>query len=472
MKKIYIIIGLVLTLFSACSDFTEIQPKGKNLLSSDQEIDMLLNFDYSGYVHFGFQTGGDLNLLTNDVYPLTNIQTLVSSTVASDQKAYFQWDESIDRKKLSTTDQTYSDLYSIIGTVANPVIEKADGASGDAALLKRYKAEAYALRAYAHFLLVNIYAKAYDTSTAATDGGIYYQKEGTDAQATVTQSTVKEVYDNILSDINTAIELDALPDKSENNMRVSKPFAYGVKAEVLAAMKDYTGAEEAARQCLAINDTIIDYNDLVSGGQFIYSKTGTAQDLLMMPASTMGEAFSPEMLNVFEQGNVVRNDYPSDVKLYGMKLYASTYGEGVDLDGTWFSSDSFVNNLGLSTPEIYLLLAECDIRKGNYEEALSIMNKLRRKRIEPSAYEDWTTEAVADKATAIKSLQRLSREENWFNFWNFCTIKRWNTETEWQQTLTKTVLGKTYTLAPSSTLWLKPFPTDAMTINSELKQNY
>lgn len=44
-----------LLLLAGCSDFTEIQPKGKNLLTRVSDLDLLLNYEYneSGYYSTG-----------------------------------------------------------------------------------------------------------------------------------------------------------------------------------------------------------------------------------------------------------------------------------------------------------------------------------------------------------------------------------------------------------------------------------
>ena len=34
--------------FTSCEDFTDVQPKGKNLLSTTDQLEMLLNYEYSG----------------------------------------------------------------------------------------------------------------------------------------------------------------------------------------------------------------------------------------------------------------------------------------------------------------------------------------------------------------------------------------------------------------------------------------
>ncbi len=62
--KIYVLTVWVLCLLFACSDFTEIDPKGKNTLSRVEDLNLLLNNEYEVRLN-------TLNELINDVYPQT-----------------------------------------------------------------------------------------------------------------------------------------------------------------------------------------------------------------------------------------------------------------------------------------------------------------------------------------------------------------------------------------------------------------
>ncbi|MFR6383545.1 MAG: RagB/SusD family nutrient uptake outer membrane protein, partial [Odoribacter splanchnicus] len=63
------------------------------------------------------------------------------------------------------------------------------------------KGEAYALRAYSHFYLVNLYAKPYDPETCATDPGIPLNLSTAAEDKAYTRNSVKEVYDLIVEDL-------------------------------------------------------------------------------------------------------------------------------------------------------------------------------------------------------------------------------------------------------------------------------
>lgn len=473
MKKIFYILLAALCL-NACAQFTEIQPKGKNILSSTAEIDMLLNFDYSPYQNFGFQCSSYYGLLVNDIYPMDNIPNLISGTTASTTRAVFTYDETIDRARLTNSDDTYADLYSLIGKVANPVLSLVDEASGDERLKKQYKAEAYVLRAYAHYLLVNLYAKAYDPATAATDGGIYYQLEDADLSAPITQSTVQEVYDHILADVNAAIELNALPDRAENTMRVSQAFAYAVKAQVLMNMKKFTEAEAAALASVKANGYIEDYN-AYRNGLWSHPKVGNNQDLFLIPVGVFLVGPSEDLMRCYEEGDILSTHVMLDEMVFG--FHYSMLICGMDMGPAWFDQESYLNALGITTSQMYLTVAECALRRGDVNEAMKWVDEVRRNRIDDTVFQPLEG-SVIGKAEALAALRRTLRTENFMSIWNYIDIKRWNVEPEYSQTVTRTVeapmygISETFTLSPSSNLWLRPFAVDALGLNSELKQNY
>ena len=364
MKKIYvIIIGLAL-LAGSCSDFTEIDPKGKNVLNRVEDLDLLLNYEYY------LSVSNKQVVLINDFYPsLVNIPNLLTESIRTLNGAYVSWDENANRTELVETDNTYTELYSIIGKVANPVLLNVDAASGDRTMANRLKAEALVLRGWFHYLLVNIYAKAYNPATAATDPGIVYALE-TDAVETPNEKlSVEQVYELILADINAALELSSLPI-SPAGMRVGLPFAYAVKAKVLMSMRDYDGAFEAAGESLKLKSTIDDYSNLLQPENLM--GTGTMEftrpyltleeELLESPCYLMLETMTPELWNMFEEGHILKDYLLTDQKLFGMPTMGMTY-LGLNVP-CLYAMNTYYSPLGLTTVDMYLTQAECYIREG------------------------------------------------------------------------------------------------------------
>ena len=165
MKKIiYSLLAVAALTLSSCEDFTDLQPKGKNLLTTTDQLEMLLNAEVSSCSSDMRQMAGDM------IYAYSNIATTISQPVKTRGVIIWTYDEaSMDKMaELTANDGDYSTFYGYIGTISNPILTKIDEASGSEAAKKQIKCEALALRAYSFYMLINKFAKAYDPSTAAT----------------------------------------------------------------------------------------------------------------------------------------------------------------------------------------------------------------------------------------------------------------------------------------------------------------
>lgn len=463
-KTAYSILTLVLVLLQACSAFTEIEPKGKNVLSRVEDLDMLLNYEYkkSG---FAFRT---VMLAANDILPYAeNIPNMLSAKEKSLNGILATWDATLDRAALTATDVTYSVCYSINAKVANAVIGKIDAASGDRYMANRLKAEAYVLRAYMHYIVVNLYAKAYDPATAADDPGVPYIKENDQLDVPCTKSTVAEVYENILADLETALALNSLPDEPVNTMRVGKAFAYAVKAKALMSMHRFPEALEAAEASLAVNDFIYDQRALIDG-DFIRPQIDCREDLFTAFYERPNlHAYTDELMAEFESGSISFNHFPK-IDESGFPIGLIIYGvPGLTM---WDNNEFYLSTGGLTTIDMYLTRAECLIRSNrgsDLQDAMQVINDIRRKRIDP-----FTELTASTPAQAFAHLKRLSRTENWYSYRNFVNMKRWNTEDAYKETFHKILQGHEFELRPDSPLWIFPFPQNATSYNPNLTQNY
>jgi len=488
MKKIiYGVLTIVfLFLLPACEKFTDITPKGKNLLQNVSDLESILNYNYTlnGSVQAGSAAGkttaedafvfDDVNVLIDDIYPyVQNVTTVITAPTKTLNYAFLTSDETVDRKSLAATDIKYSKLYFIINNVANAVIASADNAAGDRSKANQYKAEAYVLRAYFHYMLVNFYAKAYNPATASSDAGIPYIKEDNVISEPNVKSTVAEVYSNILADIDAALQLNSLPKTNVNTMRAGLGFAYAVKAKVLLSMRRYEDALAAANQSLEINNTIEDHRTYEPVGDvpFIKAATAVGENLFYASGAVSGPSYRAISLeitkNYYEPGNII-NKY--------IQPYYEDEG-GTDLNGVagaqvWYTFDYAVNSGGLSSIDCYLTKAECLARSGatqNINGAMAIINSIRQKRNHPTGYTPLTANT---EQQAMAYLKKLSRIEFLYTYKNYVNIKRWNTEDAYKETISRTINGVSYQLKPESPLWIFPFPQNATNYNPNLTQNY
>ncbi len=477
-KTIYSILAAVALLLTSCEDFTDVQPKGKNLLSTTDQLEMLLNYEYKGGVT-------DMRIVAGDmIYAYSNLATEINKPQKTRSVILWTYDEAnMDKMaELTSSDQDYTYYYGLIGRVANPILSQIDAASGDDATKKKLKCEALTLRAWSLYMLVNKFAKAYNPSTAEKDPGIIIMTEDKDIQEAQPKSTVQEVYDQILKDINEAIALDGLPNTAVNKMRISKPAAYAVKALTLLNMQNWDEAEAAAQQAIAINGTINDYFNNYKGtttGYFLGNtydvidrgKQGTDEDYFFNGNLEFYDPITAEALENFEEGHVYKEkmsnlnmayDYIMDPSedMLGQAGFMYTY----DLNSRW-------NDGGLRSPQMYLAIAECEVQKGNIDNAMGYLDKVRVLRIDPAKYQPLKG-TVSTKADAIAHVKQVTINEEIYSSNIFIDKKRWNQIDGWKATYSRKLVDKVYSIAPDSKMWIFPFPQNAINNNSLLTQNY
>ena len=466
--KLYKIGTLMLGLMAlgSCDKYLDLTPTGSQLVTTTQDFYELVAWP-------------------NRAYPINNFQYLVDDQWMRESHVVgvaknintinFLFDESEDRVNRITSSSMYNQAYKYIGQWNN-IISLVDGSTGDETLKQLAKAEAKIFRAYDHFLLVNVYAKAYDPSTAAQDGGICLMDKY-DLEAVPVKSTVQQAYDFIQKDIEEAIPY--LQETPVNVYHPSLAFAWAFKAKVHLFKREIAQAKAAVEKAMSYQDDLI---DLVA-----YAKQG-GPTALPMPAANNPEIMSYMYINGYNEMNFGYN-YLLSPELTSMfqnedrrftmffnKTNTSLQDAGA---GTSYYDMRFTNfffpTVGMKTSELYLMLAECYAREDKYTNAIETLNTLRKKRIEGDAAVLATPNTRKETMTLVINERR---KELPFGYHRFFDLKRLNTEAEYAKTLerrfpivNKTVPQQTYRLAPNSRLYIIPFPLDVMERNPNIRPN-
>ncbi|UYQ95170.1 RagB/SusD family nutrient uptake outer membrane protein [Chitinophaga horti] len=174
---------------------------------------------------------------------------------------------------------------------------------------ERWIAEAKFVRAVAHFYLVNLYAQSYGFTTDASHPGIPIMTQAfysNDPAANKPRSPVKQVYDQIITDLKDA--LDTLPTNHAttymDKTRATKAAAAAMLSRVYLYKYDYTNAKAMA--WAVINK---DYGDFILNVQ--PSMTYGANNYL-----TKESIFSiPSKAGDFEAGYTLTANYTTNVDL-------------------------------------------------------------------------------------------------------------------------------------------------------------
>lgn len=142
-------------------------------------------------------------------------------------------------------------MYNQIYT-ANGVVSTIDPATEDNSL-KYYLAQALSIRAFDYFVLAQMYQHTYKGNESKPCVPLITNENANEAAANgCARSTVQEVYDQIMSDLNKAVSLLENTDKTRGTDKryISKEVAYGLRARVNLTMQNWTAAAEDAQKAI------------------------------------------------------------------------------------------------------------------------------------------------------------------------------------------------------------------------------
>jgi hypothetical protein len=116
----------------------------------------------------------------------------------------------------------------------------------------------------------------------------------------------------------------------------------------------------------------------------------------------------------------------------------------------------------LSTGELYLILAETEIRLGRIAEGLGYLNELLEKRYKAGEFQPWSG---LDDSEALNLVLEERRKELAFRGLRWYDLRRLNQEPALAKTLYRTVNGIEYSLVPNSPRYVFPIPQDELELN-------
>ncbi|MDN3493388.1 RagB/SusD family nutrient uptake outer membrane protein [Winogradskyella bathintestinalis] len=390
MKRIiYIVIFLVS--FTSCNDYLDVEPKGQIIANSLEDYEFLLS-STSFYNVTGFPF-----ILSDDFFSTT------IPLAAPDNYAAFLWEDYFYN---STEDDINWNLEYEKIFLANTIVEGVNELGANTLLGKQIKAEALFHRSYTLFSLVNTYAKHYNAATAATDPGVPIFLETNLETDSYTRSSVKDVYDLIISDMEAIV--DDLPDSQDNKVRPDIASGYGFLSRVYLYKGEFEKAKNAANVALSYNDRFHDLREEPFASTFQDYKEGYINKTISWGFVLM--KISPETKEE------VYSD-PTDLR-FSQNFY--------DFGPTSLIFRGYVASFhGPSTPEMYLIKAEVDARTNNIEGALENINTVREYRFMEADYAPITQGEVTDVFDLLISERRkelMFKGHRWFD------VKRWNAE--------------------------------------------
>lgn len=429
MKKIYLIFTIIVCIaFTACSDFLDESPSTG--LPSGEAITSLadLRNAVNGVAYF---------LSTN------NSSVTVRMTYASDYGIYGDL-KGADFKPLSNNNQsaplsTYSvtkyDAISYYGYFfhykalanANMALESAANLSvteNEKAEYNNYMGELYAWRALLHFELARIYCHA-PTSAAdinAANSGIVLSTETYPPGHRAARATLKQTYDQILEDFNTALPLLS---KETADGRINYWAALALRSRVYLYNGNNAEALADAEAVIAGTNyklyTIDEYPK-------VWSQTFTNESLFELTVTAL---YSPQRNSIgyycsadgygecaFVEGGELLNYLQANPKDVRSKLAVQQNGVYPGIypakypgrEGSLYANSPKVIRLA----DVYLIAAEAALKTNNESKAVSYVNTLRKNRI--TDYTD-ITQITLDEILFERRIELFAENSMAFDYW-------------------------------------------------------
>ncbi len=381
------------------------------------------------------------------------------STLGDDRKAYI-W-LPFDYVWQNDWSTAYSAIYN--SNVCLEQVENVEKNQKNTLTWNNVKGSALFFRAYHFQTLVWAHAKAYDEQTAQTDLGLPLRLQS-DFNIPSVRATVKETYDQILSDGKQAATL--LENNPQHPIRPSKAAAYGLVARTYLSMRNYDSALYYADLCLSIKNDLMDFNtsteinidDYFPFNQFNSETIFYSQSFgsfMYLHYDWMGSYLDTALFRSYDDNDLRKTlfYFPS----YNGQTFRGSYVK----DGNLFS--------GIATDEMYLTRAESYAHRdepGDIDAAMNDLNLLLSKRFIDGTFIPLT---AGNAAEAQEIIFQERRKELVFRGLRWIDIKRHNKEGA-NLTLERVIEGQSYTLPPNDDRYALPLPKDIVE-QSGIKQN-
>ncbi len=438
MKKTLLILLASAFFLSACEKkFLDTLPKGLVIAQTTGDFRKLLDNADTRYTYNLAQVSGYVDVVSDD---------------SQMDSAWYDWDRArLHAKNLyafekdvwlpdgAADDDVWKQNY-YLNTLSSNILEEIHIATDNPKIQKQLISEAKVHRAFAYLTLVNIYAKHYDSTTAATDLGVPIVLNPVSLPK-LNRKSVQEVYTFILSELESAVA--DLPDDVDMQYahRPTKTSTYAILARTYLYMGNYKKALENAEKSLAIHNFLYDYNTIYTGApkpeNLVKLSRTSDKEMLMHKTSVKSARVSDYyMLDSVSFDNLYGGFEIIDETLTeNNDLRRLLWFQGINSNGQMTADrakyiyprnrygldNAPVDYIPISTPEMYLTRAECNARLGNLSKAMDDVNTIRTKRYKTGTY---TPVNPSNQAAVLKEVLLERRRELYGKELRLFDIKR------------------------------------------------
>ena len=455
--KSYIYALAALLTFASCSDFL-------NETSQDEVIVKDVN-DYSelllgsGYPSPTDKLYAPLYLLDDD-YMLNENSMSDDEDYASALSAYPFHTWQSDMWQNANIDKSYyGDMYAktyelIMGV--NAVLDGIDEANGEAKSKELVKAEALALRGYYYYMLVNIFGKPYNVDKASL--GVPLKLTANLETNGIPRSTVEQVYQQILEDMNASATLFAKYPKKRGDFRVNLPSVDILMTRAYLQMEDWDNVVKVASSAIENGNPLTNYVSLPakykSFSTYDYSEVewlyGNGYSMCSLP----GMRPSTDLWAQYADNDTRK------------KLWFNASGKNVNVFKKRLLSKRTPTN-AIRMSEAWLARAEAYAMKGDLEKASADLNHLRENR-----YTDYSPLEYSNQEELVAEIRKERRLELCYDEVRWFDLRRYGMPSiQHLYKARKSANWATYTLTEKDPLYTLPIPNADILQNGKLEQN-
>ncbi len=439
MKKLLsAVLLLVIISTSSCKKYLDIKPVGRVRPETTEDFRALLSSAYNTFPAFK----GQLALRTDELIMNEYSEDAIYS------RDIFTWkDGSADP---ATTEFPYQSFYQSI-FYTNEIILSAEATAGKSAEVDQIRGEAYLLRAYSYFELLNLFAKPYNKETASADRGVPVSTE-IDLEKNFVPAPVEAVYSQIFSDIQNAEGLINITSfEVGKNYRFSRRAMEAFKARIYEYRGEWEKALSSAEKALTVNQELEDLNS----SQRLPTNFRSVESIMSLEATlptlvARAVYVSPNLISKYQAG--------ADLRL---TTFFSKSGSRYNSLKT--GSDEF--KVTFRNAEMYLIKAEAAYQTGNTALARETLLALKAKRFTPQGYvaEVAKVGQLSDPALLTEILEERTREltlegHRWYD------LRRYG-----QPSITHKFNGDTFVLQQNDPRYTLRFPASAIKNNPNLQ---
>jgi hypothetical protein len=381
--------------------------------------------------------------------------------------------------------------------------------SSQTAQYKKLAMQAYTLRAYNYFCLVNTYAKPYSEANLSEPGVVIKTSPNIETSQHP-RATIKETYDQINSDITAAESYVDGASTQASKFEMTAAGLYFLATRVALFQQNWDGVIESANKFFKYNKAILDLNKINAStfglptafcdsafnvndirlDEVVFGFGRSDGDLSYLAPKYTALVFAEfgfhpswtgesSLMGLYQsddlrlQAYYMRRYYKDPTSTRRMPVYVA--GQYYPFKYEGYRTRSYYSSEAWRTPEVYLNLAEAYAQKasGVSAEAVQILNQLREKKfVTGSTQADKKVSDFASKDDLIKFIwQERRRELSFQEIMRFWDMRREGMPAQTHK-LYKTVSTYDIYNLPQGTDYTLPIPTSETDYNKIPNNDY